>query len=337
MTKFPLGNCCFSLPPLRHNGALSQTPPEQHKVKVIKKQLPQPHPSINIADYTHCATLICKLEKGLRSGCFTDPVIKLIFPKQAAGAAEVVNGFSLFLCIVMSLYQFYIHHGGRGDGGGGAWWHHLPCGTLPRFAVTVIHRVVHQHSSHWTRGYQDPIIVPLAPFSSSGTARAAADWDDMIKFFSDINRWCYRAAKMLQSPRSCSVKPLNLLVIVADCNSVWITSKYSVRTEHSMWMDTDTKSGLAGWAVTLCKRKWKRQVIVVSSGNCTHRQNGLPSIQFSSAWKHWLPTIKSAKRRAGEMTVPSWDTCGNNWIVCSLAFFYLYLKWPWAKTRVWGH
>lgn len=57
------------------------TPPEQHKVKVIKKQSPQPHPSVNIADCNHCATLICKLEKGLQSGCFTDPAIKSNFPQ----------------------------------------------------------------------------------------------------------------------------------------------------------------------------------------------------------------------------------------------------------------
>lgn len=164
-----------------------------------------------------------------------------------------MNGFSLFLRIVMSLYQFYIHHGGRGDGEGGAWWHHLPCGRPPRSAVAVIRRVVHQYSSHWTQGYQDHhIILPLSPLSSSGTACTATHRDDMIEFFNGINRWCYTAARMLQSPRNCSVKPLNLLVIVADCNSVWITNKYTVWVEHSMWMDTDTKSSLTGEAVTLC-------------------------------------------------------------------------------------
>lgn len=109
----------------------------------------------------HHATLICKLEARLWSQRFTDPVIKLISPIPLAGAAEVVNGFSLYLHILMSLYQFCIHHSRKMEGTAGT---ATPCGRPPRSAVTAVHRVVHHRSHLRTHGGPgSPYSIILLP------------------------------------------------------------------------------------------------------------------------------------------------------------------------------
>lgn len=133
----------------------------------------------------HHATLICKLELGLWSQRFTDPVIKLISPKQAAGDAEVVNGFSLYLRILMSLYQFYIHHSKKMEGTvhvGARVARHRGCGPSWHSAVTAIHRVVHHQS---TEGPGSPYHLAALPSQAqshlSGAPEKATLWDGMIK------------------------------------------------------------------------------------------------------------------------------------------------------------
>ena len=63
--RFSQEKCCFFQSQLQHHKPPSLTLPEKHKVKIIKKESSQPHLPINIADLTHCAKLICKLEQVL--------------------------------------------------------------------------------------------------------------------------------------------------------------------------------------------------------------------------------------------------------------------------------
>lgn len=171
----------------------------------------------------HHATLICKLELGLWSLRFTDPVIKLIFPQQTAGAAEVVNGFSPYLHILMSLYQFYIYHSKKIQG-------RMHTGTTTRQATSLCSHS-HSHSrpspeqprdtvgprsrSHLAALSQKPSLIYLVLHAQRHTGMT---WSSCC---SDSNRWCHTPAKMLQSLWNNIVKPLNLLARVADCNSVY--------------------------------------------------------------------------------------------------------------------
>lgn len=163
--------------------------PKQHKVKIIKKKKewkwPQPHPSINITDCTHYATLICKLEQVLWSECFTDPVIKLIFLKTSGRAAEVVNRFSHCLRILMGLYQFWIHHRQEMEG-------RVCDGATSSVAGHPALQSQGHPSPKQHQGNQDLYII-LLPCCRN--LSEASHQDVTMPFCSDSNRWSHTAAQ----------------------------------------------------------------------------------------------------------------------------------------------
>ena len=202
----------------------------------------------------HHATLICKLEQGLWSQRFTDPVINLISPKQPAGAAEVVNGFSLYLRILMSLYQFYIHHCKKmeetGQAGTAAPVSGHPALQSQPFTGSSITGATRGHrgtrisiSSCCPPSPRQPHLICLVLHAQR---RAGTTWSSCC---SDSNRWCHTAAKMLQSLRSNTVNSLNggessrLQFSVNLLHTLTHTHTHTHCVgyqQKSMWMDTDT-------------------------------------------------------------------------------------------------
>lgn len=140
-----------------------------------------------------------------------------------AGAAEVVNGFSQYLHILMSLYQFYIHHSGEMEG-----TEH----RHPLWQATLL--CSHSYSQgrpspeqpRDAEGVGSPSHLATLPNTSPDSsawhcmhAGYALGWHDQVVAVTatgDVNT----AAKMLQSLRSNTVKPLKSQERVEDCDSV---------------------------------------------------------------------------------------------------------------------
>lgn len=89
---------------LMSNWCDTNTPQEQHKVKVLKNRPASPtHPTLH--------TCYITMQIGVRTviTALTHPVIKL-FPRKQQELLRWLLRFPAFPCILIELYQFYIHH-----------------------------------------------------------------------------------------------------------------------------------------------------------------------------------------------------------------------------------
>lgn len=110
---------------------------------------------------------------------------------------------------------------------------------------------------------------------------------------SNSNRYCHTTAEMLQSLWSNTVKPLNLLVRVADCISVWITHTLcklpSAQHVNGQTL-THKNSRVEQLSSDIAKEKESQRVQIYFC--CVfwqmHTQNGQPSSQLSG----WPAMVK---------------------------------------------